>query len=105
MFTVAAFCYRWFIMFSIIIFLTKMLEPYNLESIGVGIAVFSIAGMLGMPGYKLFKYMSVPGRMHQVKKVRFFVVLGCLFALVGLLLVYSIAAQTELQFRRDAEKY
>ena len=86
MFTVAAFCYRWFIMFSIIVFLTKMLEPYNLESIGIGIALFSIVGMLGMPGYKLYKYMSVPGRMHQVKKVRFFVVLACLLAVVGLIL-------------------
>jgi putative peptide zinc metalloprotease protein len=76
MFTVAAFCYRWFIMLSIIVFLTKMLEPYNLESIGIGIALFSMVGMLGMPGYKLYKYMAVPGRMHQVKKVRFFIVLG-----------------------------
>lgn len=90
MFTVASFCYRWFIMFSIIIFLTKMLEPYNLESIGIGIALFSIAGMLGMPGYKLFKYMSVPGRMHQVKKVRFFVVLSCVLAAVGLILFIPI---------------
>lgn len=76
MFTVAAFCYRWFIMLSIIIFLTKMLEPYHLESIGIGIALFSMVGMLGMPGYKLYKYMAVPGRMYQVKKVRFFVVMG-----------------------------
>ena len=51
MFTVAAFCYRWFIMLSIIVFLTKMLEPYHLESIGIGIALFSMVGMLGIrPG-------------------------------------------------------
>ena len=98
MFTVAAFCYRWFIMFSIIIFLTKMLEPYNLESIGIGIALFSIVGMLGMPGYKLFKYMSVPGRMHQVKKVRFFVVLGCLFAFVALLLCVPLPHKLKCSF-------
>ena len=86
MFTVAAFCYRWFILLSIIIFLTKMLEPYHLESIGIGIALFSIAGILGMPAYKLYKYMSVPGRMHQVKKFRFTVVLFCVLALVSLAL-------------------
>ncbi|MEL7497977.1 MAG: site-2 protease family protein [Planctomycetota bacterium] len=86
MFTVASFCYRWFIMFSIIYFLMTMLEPYNLESIGVGIALFSIAGMTIMPGYKLYKYMSVPGRMHQVKKVRFGVVLGIGLAIVVALL-------------------
>ncbi|MFK7766817.1 MAG: hemolysin D [Mariniblastus sp.] len=86
MFTVAAFCYRWFIMFSIIFFLMEMLEPYNLESVGIGIALFSMIGMIVMPGYKLYKYMSVPGRMHQVKKVRFFVVLGCLLGVIGLIL-------------------
>ncbi len=86
MFTVAAFCYRWFIMFSIIFFLMQMLEPYNLESVGVGIAMFSMIGMIVMPGYKLYKYMSVPGRMHQVKKVRFFVVLGCFLGVIGLIL-------------------
>ena len=86
MFTCASFCYRWFIMFSIVIMLTKFLEPYNLESIGIGIALFSMIGMLGMPSYKLYKYMSVPGRMHQVKKVRFSVVLLCALAVVGLIL-------------------
>ncbi len=86
MFTVAAFCYRWFIMFAIITFLTKMLEPYGLESIGIGIALFSLVGMLGMPGYKLYKYMSVPGRMHQVKKTRFSVILASVLFVVGLIL-------------------
>jgi putative peptide zinc metalloprotease protein len=90
LFTVAAFCYRWIIMFSIILFLMKMLEPYNLESIGVGIALFSLGGMLGMPGYKLYKYMSVPGRMHQVKKVRFFVVLGSVLAALTLVLAVPL---------------
>ena len=65
MFTVAAFCYRWIVMFSIIFFLMTMLEPYNLESLGIGLALFSLVGMLGMPIYKLYKYMSVPGRMHH----------------------------------------
>lgn len=86
MFTVAAFCYRWFVMFSIIIMLTRMLEPYHLESIGIGIALFSMIGMFVMPCYKLFKYMSVPGRMHQVKKVRFSVVLAVALGIIGLIL-------------------
>ncbi len=90
MFTVAAFCYRWFVMFSIIFFLMYMLEPYNLESIGIGIALFSMIGMIIMPGYKLYKYMSVPGRMHEVKKVRFFIVLACVAALIALILLVPI---------------
>lgn len=89
-FTVAAFCYRWLIMFSIIFFLMTMLEPYNLESVGVGIALFSVAGMIIMPGYKLYKYMSVPGRMHQVKKVRFGVILGVTLALMTAILCVPV---------------
>lgn len=89
-FTVAAFCYRWLIMFSIIYFLMTMLEPYNLESVGVGIALFSVAGMIIMPGYKLYKYMSVPGRMHQVKKVRFGVILGVTLAVITAILCVPV---------------
>ena len=87
MFTVASFVYRWLIMFSIIYFLTTWLEPYGLESLGVGIALFSLIGMIGMPGYKLYRYMSVPGRMHQVKKVRFFSVLATLVIVLAIVLL------------------
>ena len=89
-FTVAAFCYRWTVMFSIIFFLMTMLEPYNLESLGVGLALFSVAGMIGMPAYKLFKYMSVPGRMHQVKKLRFGVISVIGIALLALILFFPL---------------
>jgi putative peptide zinc metalloprotease protein len=90
MFTVAAFCYRWFILAVIIIFLTKMLRPYGLESIGIGIAMFSMIGLIGMPGYKLYKYMSVPGRLHQVKKPRFFSILSILILVIGLILLVPL---------------
>ena len=86
MFTVAAFCYRWFILAVIITFLTKMLRPYGLENVGIGIAMFAIIGLVGMPGYKLYKYMSVPGRLHQVKKPRFFSILSILLLILGLVL-------------------
>jgi putative peptide zinc metalloprotease protein len=82
-YTVAAFCYRWFILVSIIIFLTRWLEPYGLDSIGKGIAVFAVIGLLLWPSYRLFRFMSVPGRMHQIKKPRFAwvsLVLICLFS-------------------------
>jgi len=77
-------------MFSIIFFLMTMLEPYNLESLGVGLALFSVAGMIGMPAYKLFKYMSVPGRMHQVKKLRFGVISVIGIALLALILFFPL---------------
>jgi putative peptide zinc metalloprotease protein len=88
LFTVAAFCYRWFVMLAIISFLIRFLEPYGVESIGIGIAMISIAGMIGMPIFKLFKYMSVPGRMHQVKKQRFFVILALASAVIAAILLF-----------------
>ncbi len=90
MFTVASFCYRWFILGAIIMFLTRMLEPYGLESVGIGIALFSMIGLIGMPGYKLYKYMSVPGRLHQVKKVRFSVILAVLLGVIGTVLLVPL---------------
>ena len=90
MFTVASFCYRWFILFAIITFLMKMLEPYGLESVGIGIAMFSMVSLIGMPAYKLYKFMSVPGRLYQMKKIRFSVVLTILLIMLGLVLLIPL---------------
>jgi putative peptide zinc metalloprotease protein len=70
-FTVAAFLYRFFVLFSILMFLTHWLEPYGLETIGQGIAWFSLFGMLFWPAFKLYRFMSVPGRVMQMKPKRF----------------------------------
>lgn len=86
MYTVASFLYRWIIMFSIVTFLIIWLEPYGLESVGIGIAIFSGVGMLVWPSYRLFKYMSVPGRMHQIEKLRFTVITAIGLALIGLIM-------------------
>ena len=93
MFTVAAFIYRWVIMFSILLFLTRWLEPYGLDSLGRGIAAFSILSMLLWPGYRLYKYMSVPGRLHQVKKKRFSIIGLIFLAALGCLLFIPLPCQ------------
>lgn len=86
MYTVAAFLYRWVILFSIVTFLIIWLEPYGLESVGKGIAIFAGVGMLVWPSYRLFKYMSVPGRMHQIEKMRFSVITAIGLVLIALIL-------------------
>ena len=93
MFTVAAFIYRWVIMFSILLFLTRWLEPYGLDSLGRGIATFSVMSMLLMPAYRLYKYMTVPGRIHQVKKKRFSIIGLILLAVVGCVLFIPMPYQ------------
>ena len=86
LFTVSAFLYRWVILTSIIVFLTRWLEPYGLDSLGKGIAIFAGFGLLFWPGYKLFRYMSVPGRMHQIEKPRFAIGLLLFLVVMGALL-------------------
>ncbi|MEM9412302.1 MAG: biotin/lipoyl-binding protein, partial [Planctomycetota bacterium] len=86
LFTIAAFCYRWVILVSIIIFLTRWLEPYGLDSVGRGIAIFAGAGMIFWPSYKLFRYMSVPGRMHQIEKPRFAIITAIALVVIGAVL-------------------
>ncbi len=85
MFTVAAFLYRWFVLIVIVGFLIRFLEPYGLESIGVGIAMFSMITIIGMPMFKLYKFMSVPGRFFQVKRGRFSIILIVAMAILGLI--------------------
>jgi putative peptide zinc metalloprotease protein len=71
LFIVCAFLYRWFVLFSILMFLIYWLRPYGLEVIGQMMALISVAGIIGWPAYRLYRFMSVPGRMMQVKKLRF----------------------------------
>ena len=47
-------------------------------------------GILIMPMYKLYRYMSVPGRMHQVEKVRFSIISSILVVFLGLLLLVPL---------------
>lgn len=86
LFTVAAFIYRFLVLFWILMFLTKWLEPYGLESIGQGLAWFSLLGLVGMPAYKLYRFFSVPGRIIQMKMKRFSLVSLALVAVLGAVL-------------------
>jgi len=87
MFTVAAFLYRWFILISILLFLTRWLQPYGLESVGRGIAWFAAIGMFVWPGYRLFKYFAVPGKIMQIKPKRFSVGLLIVTSVLGMVLL------------------
>ncbi len=89
-YTIAAFLYRWFILFSIVWFLMIWLEPYGLESLGKGIAIFAMFGMLFWPLFKLYRYMSVPGRMNQIEKPRFAIGVAIIVATLSLILLIPV---------------
>ncbi|MCL2742828.1 MAG: hypothetical protein FWE67_03155 [Planctomycetaceae bacterium] len=90
LFSVASFCYRWVILASILMFLFKVFEPYGLKIIGQCIAMMSIVSLFLMPGYKVFKFFRVPGRLHKVKKVRFYSSLTGLFAIIAFLVFFPL---------------
>lgn len=70
LYTAASVVYRWVIVFSIIMFLNKALEPYGLKVLGQIVAFAGFFGLIVQPFYKLGKFFYVPGRMHKVKKHR-----------------------------------
>jgi putative peptide zinc metalloprotease protein len=59
-FAIAAAIYRWVIVFGITIFLYKWLKPYGLQSIGIALAVASLAAIVGNLAYMLYKIISAP---------------------------------------------
>jgi putative peptide zinc metalloprotease protein len=85
-FTVLAFVYRIFIMVSIFLFLHSWLKPYGLEAIGQAIALFSLLGLLGFPLYRLIRFLTVPGRMMQIKKGQFAIATAIIATVVGSIL-------------------
>ncbi|MCA9173640.1 MAG: hypothetical protein KDB14_04065 [Planctomycetales bacterium] len=70
LYTIAAVVYRWVVVFSIMWFLNKILEPYGLKVIGQMIAIAGLFGLVVQPLIHLAKFFYVPGRMHKVKKYR-----------------------------------
>lgn len=73
LYTVAAFLYRWVVIFSILYFLNQVFEPYGLKPLGQAIALMAVWGMIGMPLVKLWKFFRVPGRLHKVKRTPFLI--------------------------------
>lgn len=70
MFTIASVLYRWIVVFSIMYFLNKILEPYGLKVLGQLVAAAGLFGLLVQPMWKLGKFFAAPGSMSKVKKPR-----------------------------------
>jgi putative peptide zinc metalloprotease protein len=82
-YTVAAVTYRWLVMFSIVMFLNSVLEPYGLKVVGQAIALMGIYGLVIQPLWQLGKFLHVPGRMSQVKPNRVIASLAVIGAVVA----------------------
>lgn len=66
----ASFAYRTLVTFSVLWFISRVLEPYGLSAIGHIIIAASLSGLLLLPLVKLIKFFSVPGRSREMKSGR-----------------------------------
>ena len=89
-YSVASFVYKWVIMIFIFWFISTVFEPLGLAAVGHFVIGVSLIGMVVVPMWKMFKFFSYPGRMREVKKVR--------FVITSLVLLGSIAALCLIKF-------
>lgn len=59
-FAIASAFYRWFVMFGITLFLYTVLKPYDLQSIGVTLAVISVVTFIGGILHNIYKIIKAP---------------------------------------------
>ncbi len=106
LYTVAASIYKWIVLFGILFFLYKVLEPYDLKIISQMLAIFSVGSLVLMPLYKVGKFFYVPGRLHKVKRKNVYTTLGVLAVVAAVVLFvplpYRVMCPLELK-PRDAE--
>ena len=109
LYSVAAACYRWLVVFSILLFLYKLGKPYRLEVVGQMLAGFALGGMIFQPIYQVAKFLSVPGRLDKVKKPRMHATLGGIALIAaGVFLVplpYHVLATFEVEPHKAASIY
>ncbi|GAB5402442.1 MAG: hemolysin D [Aureliella sp.] len=68
LYTIASIIYRWVVVFSIMMFLMKVLEPYGLQALGRLIAITGLAGMIIQPIWQSIKFFRTPGRASKMKR-------------------------------------
>lgn len=83
MFTVASNIYRWVVVFSIMMFLMKVLEPYGLQALGRLVAIVGLSGMIIQPIWQVIKFFRTPGRASKMKRKNVLTSLGILGATIA----------------------
>ncbi len=105
-YTIAAVIYRWLILFGILFFLYKVFEPYGLKVVSQMLAVLSIGSLIGMPLWKVGKFIYTPGKMDKVKRKNVNITLAVLGAVALFVLFcplpYHVICTLELR-PRDAD--
>lgn len=83
LYTVTSIIYRWVVVFSIMMFLMKVLEPYGLQALGRLIAIAGLSGMIIQPMWKIVKFFRTPGRASKMKRKNVLTSLGIATAAIA----------------------
>jgi len=102
-YSIAAVCYRWVIMASILTFLYTLFKHYELIIVGKAFAAMALFSLFVMPIYKVIQFFWIPGRIYKVKAIRFYSSLGLFVALLAFLLLcplpYTVVAPAVIELR------
>lgn len=85
-FAIAAWVYRWIVVFGVLYFLCTVLKPYGVQSIGMTAAVLSAMGMAVSLGMSIQRVVTAP-REERVNRRRLGVSLAVL-ALIGAIVLF-----------------
>ncbi len=109
LYAVAASVYRWVVVASILWFLYTVFEPQGLKVVGQLLVVVSLYGLLLAPLWQLARFLRVPGRVRQLKKLRMTAVLLLLAALATAILMtpwpYCVTCDFHIQPRGATPAY
>ncbi|MBM83372.1 MAG: hypothetical protein CMJ78_22665 [Planctomycetaceae bacterium] len=97
LFAISAWIYRWFILAGITIFLYTVLKPYNLQSIGITLAVVSIGTIFGNMIFNIYKIITAP-RIEPMSRPKIAATLSVLVLVIAVGLAMPIPWHIEAMF-------
>jgi putative peptide zinc metalloprotease protein len=69
-YAVASYIYGWVVMLGVLWFISRFLAPYKLGAVSMGLALLSIASMIGWPLFELARSMYQQGGLPKMKPLR-----------------------------------
>ncbi len=96
-YAIAAWCYRWVILVSISLFLYTVLKPYDLQSLGVTLMVFSMAGIFFAMFRNIYQIVATP-RLEPMNKIKIALTLSVVAAVCWAAFTIPIPWHNEAPF-------
>jgi putative peptide zinc metalloprotease protein len=97
LYAIAAWLYRWVVLASISMFLYTVLKPYDLQSLGITMLLFSMAGIFFAMGRNIYQIIATP-RMEPMSKPKITISLAMAGVVVWLILTVRIPWHLEAPF-------